>query len=294
MTDRIIIADGKVTLETEEGQHLECPEAAMSDYLRSESEPPLDGKLLPDGVKWIDWRSPLLLMIHQYPPQLRQLRWILDSSAAPYGPEAKYQSRTLSLPYATTFAMFIHRGGRLTLGLSNEVFFSNEPIKSHSDKTLGYPALLNVSPMDGCGRQKAWICTQHLRHAKGADWRQQLDNLLQHMWNGGFNLSSEHHEGASWYGRSKGVHKSLHPVEAWERASKADKRFGLSVNWKRVGMSVGDIAESLFEEYQGGGEHLLDPTVLLARHRRDSKTKLFPRFLAGLRKAQGKPAAKEG
>ena len=40
MSDKIIIENNKVILETEEGQRLECPESRMSELLREESVPP--------------------------------------------------------------------------------------------------------------------------------------------------------------------------------------------------------------------------------------------------------------
>ena len=81
------------------------------------------------------------------------------------------------------------------------------------------------------------------------DWTQQLDALLGHIWNGGFNRSSEFHEGSSWYGESEGVHKDLHPIENWEKATKANEVFALGVPWKQVPLTVGELMDHLFEEH---------------------------------------------
>jgi hypothetical protein len=87
------------------------------------------------------------------------------------------------------------------------------------------------------------------------DWTAQLQTLLEHTWNGGFNLSSEEHEGASWYGASKGVHPNLHPVEKWEKASLANDAFGLSVPWMPVPLTIDQLIDSIFEENQAVAAH---------------------------------------
>jgi len=253
MGDRIIIENGKVIFDTEEGQRYECPESRMAELLREESTPPLEGCLLPDGVKFVDWRPPYLLVVHQYPAQVRQMRWITNDSAVPYGPGATYRPIALSLPYAITFAMFSQTKGRLALGGSNELYFSNQPQRTRSDRSLGYPALLNVSHIKKGKRKLSWICTEHLAHKPNEDWTKQLDNLLHHMWGGGFNLSSEHHEGASWYGLSKGIHPDLSPVEKWEKASQRNNLFALGVPWKPVPMTFGELVDCFFAEHHGAG-----------------------------------------
>src|SRR5262249_29620396 len=96
---------------------------------------------------------------------------------------------------------------------------------------------------------RSWICTQHLRHPPGADWTRQLNALLDHTWNGAFNLSSEAHEGASWYGKSKGIHPSLHPVEKWEQASAKDDAFYRQVPWVQSPLNVGELMVCIFEEH---------------------------------------------
>jgi hypothetical protein len=253
MSDRIVIENGTVLLETEEGKRLECPEARVAELLRKEAEPPLGGRLLPDGIKLTEWRPPFFLVVHQYPAQVRLVRWIANNSPIHYGPGTEYRPVLLSLPYAITFAMFALRGSHLVLGSYNELYFSNQPLERETDKILGYPPLLNVSRIPAPRRERSWICTQHLRHAPGSDWTAQLDGLLHHMWNGGFNLSSEHHEGASWYSLSREVRPAVHPVEKWEEASRKDKSFGQRVAWKPVPMSVRELVDSFFAEHLAAG-----------------------------------------
>ncbi len=246
MGDRITIENGTILLETEEGQQFEHPESVLSEMLRQENTPPPGNSLLPDGVKFTEWHDPFFLVIHQYPAHLRRLLWIRENSPEKYGPGARYRPIRLSLPYTVIFAVFYRRGDTLFLTNGNELYFSNHPLTSKTDR-LCYPALLNVSVIETPKRQRSWICTQHFKRPD-SDWARQLDSLLQHIWNGSFNLSSESHEGASWYGQSKGVHPELHPVKKWEKASQKDPRFACSVPWKPAPLSVEELVECLFEE----------------------------------------------
>lgn len=247
MADLLTIQNGTVRLTTEEGQSQERPEGQLLDMLRAEFVPPLAGCALPDGVKFHEWRPPLLVLVHQTPPHVRQLRWIANDSPVPFGPETTYRHVRLSVPYAITFAVYQQAGEALYLTHANELYFRNEPLRSRIDR-LGYPALLNVSRIVTPMRERAWICTQYLEPGLDADWTTQLQGLLEHTWNGGFNLSSENHEGESWYGASQGIHEHLHPVELWEAASVVDDAFALTIPWKEAAPNVGEVIERLLEE----------------------------------------------
>src|SRR5437660_9301307 len=98
MADQLSIENGKVVLITEEGQRVERPEAQLVEMLRREFVPPLNERALPDGVKFCEWRPPLLLLVHQQPPHVRQCRWIADDSPSEYGPGTKYRKVRLSIP----------------------------------------------------------------------------------------------------------------------------------------------------------------------------------------------------
>jgi hypothetical protein len=199
---------------------------------------------------------------------VRQVRWIANDSPAPFGPETTYRKVRLSIPYAITFALYAQQGAGLYLTGNNELYFRNEPLRCRADR-LGFPALLNVSRIEMPLRERTWICTQYLDYPPEADWTGQLQALLEHTWNGGFNLSSENHEGASWYGVSRGVHPDLHPVERWERASAANDAFALGVPWKPVPLNVEELIECQFLEYeqaQGrGGNGVARPLNLVGR-----------------------------
>jgi hypothetical protein len=61
-----------------------------------------------------------------------------------------------------------------------------------------------------------------------------------------FNLSSERHEGNSWYGASKEIDKRIATIESWEEATRKDPLFVLDVPWIKTGHSVSGIAERIF------------------------------------------------
>jgi hypothetical protein len=251
VADQLTIHKGEVVLRTEEGRELKRPETMLVEMLRGEFVPPLHACALPDGVKFCDWRPPFLVVVHQAPPHVRQLRWIAADSPAEYGEGVVYRNVRLSLPYAVTIAVYEQHGAGLHLTGSNELYFRNEPLRSRQDR-LGYAALLNLSRVETPLREKAWICTQYLELPPEADWCGQLQALLEHVWNGGFNLSSENNEGASWFGLSKDVHPDLHPVERWEQASAACDAFALGVPWKPVPHCLAEIIDCVFEECRPG------------------------------------------
>src|SRR5207302_4525459 len=96
---QLSIQNGKVMLTTDEGQQVERPEAQLVEMLRREILPPLNGTALPDGVKFLEWREPFMLLVHQLPPHVRQFRWIANDSPSRFGPGTKYRKVRLSIPY---------------------------------------------------------------------------------------------------------------------------------------------------------------------------------------------------
>jgi len=248
MSDQLLIHDGKVTVTTAEGVVVERAESDFRDMLRREAVAPAQGALFPDGLKWIERRDGLVLVVHESPPHVRRLRWIAPDSPERCGPGTTYRHVRLSLPHSVIFAMYYAHGDTLVLSDANELYFSNRPILNQSDRVC-YPALLNLSKIPGHNRQRAWICTQHLRRRSTSSWTTQLHDLWEHTWNGAFNDSSMKHEGADWYHESHAVPR-LHPVEEWDRASRENDAFALTVPWLPVPQTVGEIVEAMFAEQQ--------------------------------------------
>lgn len=285
MPDTLTLENGKAVLKTEEGHAIERPEADLCEMFQREIRPPIDGHALPDGVKFYEWRDPFLLVVHQHPPFCRSLRWITADSPADFGPGTKYRKVRLSMPYAITFALYFHRGGKLWLTGYNELYFRNEPLRHKSD-ILCYPALLNVSAIKMKERTRAWICTQHLRHSPEMDWTRQLGNLITHTWDGAFNRSSERHEGASFYSESLSTHPNLHPVERWEEASQADDAFALSVPWTPAPLKVGELMLCLLDEISKQNHYASE--LLRASATRQGVVPRFMNFAQQLLAAEGR------
>lgn len=282
MTDQISIQGGQAVLTTNEGQAIERPEAELVEMIRKEILPPLNGVALPDGVKFLEWKDPLLVIVHQMPPHVRRLQWIAKDSPEGFGPGTKYRKVRISVPYAITFSVFYAKGDRLCLTGANELYFRNAPLKSKADD-LGFPALLNISQIKR-KRAHAWICTQYLKRKLDKSWSDQLEALLGHTWNGAFNRSSEFHEGASWYSASKGVHPDLHPIEKWEEATERNEAFALSVKWIPASLNVGEMIDAILN---GGHLPFKASMTAAASAKRGKSASLASRFMNFVQRMKG-------
>ena len=285
MPDRLIFENGKVVATTEEGRRFEAPESSVQEALAEMYRPALNGALLPDGAKGIFSDSSNLVLVHQSPPACRAVTWIANDSPADYGPETQYRKVRLSFPYTIVFAGFVRHRGALQLTGHNELYFSNQPIRSERDR-LGFPALLNVSHIAADNRVRSWICTQHLDGRGGGDLCGQLQGLLNHVWSAAFNRSSERHEGLSMYQFSAGIHPQLHPVEGWQEASRRNSMFALEVPWKPAPLTVGELARTMLDELtQEPMLHLLGP--------RARRMKLSTQLIRYLQKKDAASAGEE-
>jgi hypothetical protein len=213
--------------------------------------------VVPDGVKCVLSRGRTTIWVHETPPRTYNFRWITANSPAPFGRGTQYRDVRISLPYLVVFAVFgADRPVPHHLGNANECFFRTKPFGSLDDE-LRYPALLNCSkyPIPD-GRPLAWICTQHLdatRFLGEADpnkcMRLGFQELLRTLLSTGFNLSSEKHEGSSWFTESAGVDPRVATVEAWEQATRKDPFFVLDVPWLETGHTVRQVAERIFANH---------------------------------------------
>ncbi len=247
MADQLLLENGTLSLTTEEGQRVERPESDLVELLRNELLPPLGAAALPDGIKFVEWRNPYLVLVHQLPPHVRRMQWIAPDSPQDFGPGTTYRQVRLSMPYSITFAVYGLQRDRLFLTGSNELYFRNSPLRDRSD-SLCYPALLNVSRVDRNRRQGAWICTQHLGLQPEMTWTGQLEALLNHFWNSGSNRSSERHEGASWYSVQAANLPSISTVEAWEAATRDNEAMALHLPWAKAPLNAGQMIDALLQE----------------------------------------------
>ena len=210
--------------------------------------------VLPDGIRTVVSRGRATVWVHERPPQVCNLRWISPDSPVPFGPRTRYRNVRIALPYLIVLAVFL-RGDddRMTLSGANECFFRTEPLKTPSDP-LCYPALLNCSKFTPAeGKPLAWICTSRMHPGAGGsattgDSMQDQFNALRHcLLETGFNLSSERHEGTSWFTESVHVDRRISTIENWERATAEDPLFVLDVPWIPTGLGLGQVIDRIFD-----------------------------------------------
>lgn len=217
--------------------------------------------VLPAGIRCVLSRGNITVWVYEQAPQIHRLSWIAENSPKPYGPGTKYRNVRIALPYLVIMAVFSRNGedgdGMPTLTQRDECFFRTEPLKSLDDE-LSYPGLLNCSKWHGNnGPSLSWICTQHLK----PNPQMQSDDPGQRFCGGfeavryclletSFNLSSEHHEGNSWYGESKKVDKRIATIAEWEANTKMDPLFVLDVPWIKSGHSVRQVVDRIFDKHQ--------------------------------------------
>jgi hypothetical protein len=103
------------------------------------------------------------------------------------------------------------------------------------------------------GRPLSWICTQFVRPEQftgETDPNRCMRAGFKELWHcltgTGFNYSSEHHEGASWYSESRGLDPRIASIEDWERATQEDALFVLDVPWLKAG-ALRHVTDRIFE-----------------------------------------------
>lgn len=239
-TETITLTGRKIHVTGGDGADLNGELDKFIDALHRASVRGFEDLPLPQNIAWKIEAGPLSLCFVQLEPALRRLDVIDPASPVPYGPGALYKARTLATPWVVLKVPFL--GGMITNRC--ELFYRNDMLRSLDDPVF-WPNLYNVSPNAyGC---KAWICTQYLYSENPKPGvTNGLDALCRHLWGGGFNRSSEHHEGSS--GFSKAVAEKVDPrvtdIDRWEQESAKDWRFITTVNWKPVGMSVRQLIEA--------------------------------------------------
>jgi hypothetical protein len=271
MSDILTIEGQEVRVTTPEGKTFTMP---MDQFLAKIAPLRIDtgGLIFPDGVKAAFSRGPVTIWVYEAPPRVYGLRWLADDSPERFGKGAKYRPVRLALPYLVVLAVFVtDPNGQLLLSQRNECYFRTAPLKAVEDELL-YPALLNCSKIIAPdGRAISWLCTQHLNFAALAHERDLHRRLcssfhaLRHcLLETGFNYSSEHHEGASWFSESNRIDPRISTVETWEQASREDPLFVLEVPWLKTGLSLGQTVDALFRLF-GVGRQTYDNAAALAR-----------------------------
>lgn len=271
MSDVLTIEGKEVRVRTPEGK---CATLPVADFVARIAPRRMDtaGVILPDGVKGAFSEGRTTIWVVETPPRSHALRWLAGDSPARFGRGAKYRVVRLGLPYVVVLAVFAAGpDGQLYLTQHNECYFRCDPLTRVEDE-LFYPALLNCSKMEAPdGRVLSWLCTQHVDFntlAQERDLhrrlRSSLEALRRCLFETGFNYSSEHHEGASWFTESSGVDPRISTVENWQEASAQDPLFVLDVPWLPTGKTLGQTVEALFGTV-GGPRQTCDSASALAR-----------------------------
>ena len=254
MTDKLCIEDRQVSATSPEGKTATMP---IDAFLAKVAPSAIAGQwlMLPDGVKAVARQGAVIVWVYEQFPCVHNFLWIASDSPSRFGKGTKYRSVRIALPHVIMLAVFVpDPSGQLQLSSCNECFFRNGPLKSWDDE-LCFPALLNCSkftPDDG--RPLAWICTQHLGRVglvREADANKRLcagfEALRRCLFETGFNYSSEHHEGASWFSESRKIDSRISTVENWEAATAADPLFVLEVPWLATGRTLRAVTERIFK-----------------------------------------------
>ena len=258
----VIVKGKEVCAVSPEGQQACMDLEKFLEVLPRFNGQPVDQDwILPDGIKLVKTRGPVTVLVYERPPQVYNLKWIADDSPAPFGRGTKYRTVRIALPYLIVLAVFERgRGTRIQLSQTNECFFRTAPLKSIQDELL-YPALLNCSKIaTEAGRPLSWICTAKMdlravarERDQNKRMREGLRALLHCLLETGYNLSSEHHEGSSWFTESTGVDPRIATIEEWEKTTAREPLFVLDVPWLQAGMTLGEAMERHFR--MGGAHH---------------------------------------
>jgi hypothetical protein len=243
----ITIENDSIACTTPEGKRVAMP---LSDFVRKAWRPGACSRGVgPAGVRLIDSAGPITIWVYEIAPSVRCLKWIADESPSKFGQGTIYRTVRISLPYLVVLAAF--EDG--VLSDYNECFFRNKPLEDEDDE-LHYPALLNCSKFTPSeGKPLSWICTQKLDRSpivkeKNPKRRMSvgLKCLVQCLLDAGFNYSSEHHEGTSWFTESVRVDKRVSTVDRWQEATVKDPLFAVDVPWLKTKMTLRGVIDRMF------------------------------------------------
>lgn len=200
--------------------------------------------LVPSGlaVRGVHHQNGIVVILIEVAPGPRTMQWLADDSPARFGPSATYQDVHISLPWQYFFIAMTPEGRLCEL---SSVYFRNEQLKSTSDP-LCECHFFNCS-VDAYGAH-CWICTGGLPNMKGRNQScfDFAESVIEKFLFGGFNESSEHYEGNSFWGenRTRISDRRLRTIAAWHAATKEDAHFATTVSW----VPAPHTAQSVFME----------------------------------------------
>lgn len=206
--------------------------------------------LMPENfpLRALHTQNNFLLFLLEYPPGVRTLAWTREGVKPKGVPEPRWREATVALPYVLFFITV--QGGRY-LGKSS-VYFRNERIRAADfTDTLSDCHFFNCSPQ--AYGVYCWMCSTSLPPA--VQPTQSLPafvaSVIDNFWFTGFNYSSEHNEGNSFFGLGRKGGKKQIPdarvqtIEAWEEATARDPGFAVTVPWNPSPRTVRDVFAEL-------------------------------------------------
>lgn len=214
---------------------------ALADFLQNlreaaDNRPAFEP--IPDTVRFGWQRAGACVLVMEQKPACRTVRWLADDSRVPFGRGATYRDARLAFPYMVVIVAFDH--GCLTG--QQQCFYRRAPLAG-LDNELLLPNLLNVA--NGYD-QLCWLCLANLNpDMSSLDWTDRVRRIWSHLFEAGFNASSEHHEGNSYWQTMRSLDQRLASVAEWERESARDPLFPLSVEWQASGKSVAGVMDEM-------------------------------------------------
>ncbi len=208
---------------------------------------------IPDNVKWVVRSGALTVYILELKPELRMVRWVNEkkgrSIASAKGDENGYEQRKLATPYVVMSVPFTN--GQLHSQV--ELFYRNGPLTSLDDP-LFMCNLLNVSMgsrVEGHSGFKTWVCTQYLNTGGCKGTTDILNEIVSHVFGGGFNRSSDACEGASGFSTYEASHSDerVRNVDRWEKESEKNPRFVLDVDWIKAKATPRDLIQFRMRQF---------------------------------------------
>lgn len=235
---RIEIAGNKVICK-QDGQN--AVSAALADFLgnlweasdnRPASEP------IPETVRFAWRRGEAAVLVTEQKPVCHTVRWLADDSPVPFGRGAKYREARLAFPFVVLVVAF--DGGNLTG--QQQCFYRRAPLEAIGDELL-LPNLLNVARAYD---QTCWLCLANLNpNMAQMSWDARVRKVWSHLFQAGFNASSEHHEGNSYWQTMRSVDRRVSSVAEWERESARNPFFPLTVEWRPAGKTVAAVMDEM-------------------------------------------------
>lgn len=213
------------------------------------SMPPPGFSPIPRGVRFDKWAGLSGVLVVELEPSVHTVRWIKDldqelsQEEAPYGLDAKYEERTLALPFVVLVLPFYQ--GVLQTRFC-QVFYRNTALEGWDDKLL-MTNLLNVAHGYGF---TSWLCMVRYNQKPGIGWQKAVEDAIRYFLWAAFNRSSEVYERNSHYSTAREllVDRRISSVASWEKASREDPSFMTKIPWPETGHTVRSAVDLAFSK----------------------------------------------